>query len=176
MRRPPPRRPSLLIRSGLISARGCSLKTGIAKTEKQSASGGTRARSEQGPLIELARYFFTTSAITLLRVPELISEEVARKSGYKLDQKAPIATVAELPNYDAIIFGSGTRFSVVTSQMRNFLDQTGSLWMTGAPAKWDPVARPLSSFDASIKFLPVVRSALSTGETSFASSSDIQDP
>ena len=66
------------------------------------------------------------------RVPELISEEVARKSGYKLDQKAPIATVAELPNYDAIIFGSGTRFGVVTSQMRNSLDQTGPLWMTGA--------------------------------------------
>jgi NAD(P)H dehydrogenase (quinone) len=66
------------------------------------------------------------------RVPELVSEDVAKKSGYKLDQKAPIATVAELPNYDAIIFGSGTRFGVVTSQMRNFLDQTGPLWMKGA--------------------------------------------
>jgi menaquinone-dependent protoporphyrinogen IX oxidase len=48
------------------------------------------------------------------RVPELVSEDVAKKSGYKLDQAAPIATVAELPNYDAIIFGSGTRFGVVT--------------------------------------------------------------
>src|SRR6516164_10779544 len=66
------------------------------------------------------------------RVPELVSAEVAKQSGFKLDQKAPIATVAELPNYDAIIFGSGTRFGVVTSQMRNFLDQTGGLWAQGA--------------------------------------------
>jgi NAD(P)H dehydrogenase (quinone) len=66
------------------------------------------------------------------RVPELVSEEVAKQAGYKLDQKAPIATVAKLPNYDAIIFGSGTRFGVFTSQMRNFLDQTGPLWMKGA--------------------------------------------
>ena len=66
------------------------------------------------------------------RVPELVSEEVAKKSRYKLDQAAPIAAVAELPNYDAIIFGSGTRFGVVTSQMRNFLDQTGGLWAKGA--------------------------------------------
>ena len=66
------------------------------------------------------------------RVPELVSEDVAKKSGYKLDQAAPIAAVAELPNYDAIIFGSGTRFGVLTSQMRNFLDQTGGLWAKGA--------------------------------------------
>jgi NAD(P)H dehydrogenase (quinone) len=55
------------------------------------------------------------------RVPELVSEDVAKQSGYKLDQAAPIATVAELPDYDAIVFGSGTRFGVMTSQMRNFL-------------------------------------------------------
>jgi NAD(P)H dehydrogenase (quinone) len=66
------------------------------------------------------------------RVPELVSEEAARKSGYKLDQPAPIANVPELADYDAIIFGSGTRFGVATSQMRNFLDQTGPLWMAGA--------------------------------------------
>src|SRR6516162_1192010 len=66
------------------------------------------------------------------RVPELVPEEVAKQSGFKLDQKAPIATVAELADYDAIIFGSGTRFGVFTSQMRNFLDQTGPLWMKGA--------------------------------------------
>ncbi|HXW48974.1 MAG TPA: NAD(P)H:quinone oxidoreductase [Xanthobacteraceae bacterium] len=66
------------------------------------------------------------------RVPELVSEEIAKQAGYKTDQRAPIATVAELPNYDAIIFGSGTRFGVFTSQMRNFLDQTGPLWMKGA--------------------------------------------
>src|SRR5579864_8281419 len=66
------------------------------------------------------------------RVPELVSEEVAKQSGLKLDQKAPIATIAELADYDAIIFGSGTRFGVFTTQMRNFLDQTGPLWMKGA--------------------------------------------
>jgi len=66
------------------------------------------------------------------RVPELVPEEIAKKSGFKLDQAAPIATVSELPDYDAIIFGSGTRFGVVTSQMRNFLDQTGPLWAIGA--------------------------------------------
>lgn len=66
------------------------------------------------------------------RVPELVPDAVAQKSGYKLDQKAPIATVEELPEYDAIIFGAGTRFGVVASQMRNFLDQTGGLWAKGA--------------------------------------------
>ena len=65
-------------------------------------------------------------------VPELVPAEVAKQSGFELDQKAPIATVAELADYDAIIFGSGTRFGVFTSQMRNFLDQTGPLWMKGA--------------------------------------------
>jgi NAD(P)H dehydrogenase (quinone) len=66
------------------------------------------------------------------RVPELVPEEVARKSGYKLDQKAPIATVNELPEYDAIIFGTGTRYGNMTAQMKNFLDQTGALWVSGA--------------------------------------------
>jgi hypothetical protein len=63
----------------------------------------------------------TGAEADIKRAPELVPEGVAKKSGYKLDQAAPIATVAELPNYDAIIFGSGTRFGVVTSQMRNFL-------------------------------------------------------
>src|ERR1700745_3736306 len=66
------------------------------------------------------------------RVPELVPDEIAQKSGFKLDQAAPIASVDELADYDAIIFGSGTRFGVFTSQMRNFLDQTGPLWMKGA--------------------------------------------
>ncbi len=66
------------------------------------------------------------------RVPELVPEDVAKKSGYKLDQAAPVAKPEELAEYDAIIFGSGTRFGVVTSQMRNFLDQTGGLWASGA--------------------------------------------
>jgi NAD(P)H dehydrogenase (quinone) len=66
------------------------------------------------------------------RVPDLVPEEVARKSGYKLDQKAPIATVDELPEYDAIIFGTGTRYGNMTAQMKNFIDQTGKLWVSGA--------------------------------------------
>jgi NAD(P)H dehydrogenase (quinone) len=74
----------------------------------------------------------TGAQVDVKRVPELVPEDVAKKSGFKLDQKAPIATVDELPNYDAIIFGSGTRFGNVTAQLRNFMDQTGSHWMAGA--------------------------------------------
>jgi NAD(P)H dehydrogenase (quinone) len=70
--------------------------------------------------------------VDIKRVPELVPEEVARKSYYKMDQAAPVATVDELPGYDAIIFGSGTRYGSVTSQMRNFIDQTGGLWAKGA--------------------------------------------
>jgi NAD(P)H dehydrogenase (quinone) len=70
--------------------------------------------------------------VTIKRVPELMPEEVARKAGAKLDQAAPIATVDELPRYDAIIFGTPTRFGNMCSQMRNFLDQTGRHWMSGA--------------------------------------------
>jgi NAD(P)H dehydrogenase (quinone) len=70
--------------------------------------------------------------VTIKRVPELVPEEVARKAGMKLDQKAPIASVDELANYDAILFGTPTRFGNMTAQMRNFLDQTGGLWVKGA--------------------------------------------
>ena len=70
--------------------------------------------------------------VAVKRVPELMSEDAARKSGVKVDQKAPIATVDELANYDAIIFGTPTRFGNMAAQMRNFLDQTGGLWMKGA--------------------------------------------
>jgi NAD(P)H dehydrogenase (quinone) len=69
--------------------------------------------------------------VVIKRVPELVPEAVARKSGFKLDQKAPIATVAELPDYDAIIIGVPTRFGNMASQMKNFLDQTGGLWAQG---------------------------------------------
>lgn len=65
------------------------------------------------------------------RVPELVPEEVARKSGFKMDQAAPVATVAELPDYDAIILGVPTRFGNMPGQMKNFLDQTGGLWAQG---------------------------------------------
>jgi NAD(P)H dehydrogenase (quinone) len=67
--------------------------------------------------------------VTIKRVPELVSDEAAKRAGFKLDQPAPIATVRELPEYDAIIFGTPTRFGNMCSQMRNFLDQTGSLWV-----------------------------------------------
>jgi len=65
------------------------------------------------------------------RVPELVPEEIARNSGYKLDQPAPIATVDELVDYDAIIIGTPTRFGNMAAQMKNFLDQTGGLWAQG---------------------------------------------
>ncbi len=70
--------------------------------------------------------------VTIKRVPELMPEEVARKAGAKLDQSAPIAEPSELADYDAIIFGTPTRFGNMASQMRNFLDQTGGLWAKGA--------------------------------------------
>jgi NAD(P)H dehydrogenase (quinone) len=70
--------------------------------------------------------------VTIKRVPELMAEDVARQAGAKLNQEAPVATVEELPDYDAIIFGTPTRFGNMCSQMRNFLDQTGKHWMTGA--------------------------------------------
>ena len=66
------------------------------------------------------------------RVPELVPEELARQSGYKLDQPAPIATADELADYDAIIVGVGTRYGRMASQMANFWDQTGGLWARGA--------------------------------------------
>jgi NAD(P)H dehydrogenase (quinone) len=70
--------------------------------------------------------------VTVKRVPELMTKEVAQKADAKLDQEAPIATPNELPDYDAIIFGTPTRFGNMCSQMRNFLDQTGRLWLNGA--------------------------------------------
>ncbi len=69
--------------------------------------------------------------VVIKRVPDLVPEEVARRAGAKLDQPASIATVEELPDYDAIIFGTPTRFGNMCAQMRNFLDQTGKLWLSG---------------------------------------------
>ena len=66
--------------------------------------------------------------VAVRRVPELVPEEVARRSGYKLDQPAPLATVAELPDYDAIIVGTPTRFGNMAAQMKSFIDRTGRLW------------------------------------------------
>lgn len=75
---------------------------------------------------------FPGAEVTVKRVPELVPEDVGRKAGLKLDQKAPIASVDELPEYQAIIFGTPTRFGNMAAQMRNFLDQTGGLWVKGA--------------------------------------------
>jgi len=66
------------------------------------------------------------------RVPETVPEEVARASHFKLDQEAPVATINELADYDAIIVGAGTRFGRMNSQMAAFLDQAGGLWARGA--------------------------------------------
>lgn len=70
--------------------------------------------------------------VVVKRVPETVPEELAKQNHFKLDQKAPVATVDELADYDAIIFGAPTRFGVAASQMRAFLDQTGGLWFKGA--------------------------------------------
>src|SRR5277367_6092535 len=70
--------------------------------------------------------------VDIKRVPELVPDEVARSMHFKLDQAAPIAKVDDLPAYDAIIIGTGTRFGRLSSQMASFLDQAGGLWMRGA--------------------------------------------
>lgn len=89
-------------------------------TEKMAQAVAEGARSVAG-----------TEAV-LKRVPELMPEDVARQAGAKLDQAAPIAKPEELAEYDAVIFGVPTRFGNIAAQMRNFLDQTGGLWMKGA--------------------------------------------
>lgn len=70
--------------------------------------------------------------VTLKRVPDILPDDVLRKVDAKLDQEAPVATVDELAEYDAIIFGTPTRFGNMCAQMRNFLDQTGGHWQRGA--------------------------------------------
>jgi NAD(P)H dehydrogenase (quinone) len=72
------------------------------------------------------------ATVDVKRVPETVPEEIARSAHFKLDQAAPIARIAELENYDAIIVGTGTRFGRVSSQMAAFLDQAGGLWARGA--------------------------------------------
>ncbi len=74
----------------------------------------------------------TGATVDIRRVPETVPEEIARNSGYKLDQEAPVATIAELVAYDAIVVGCGTRFGRISSQMAAFLDQAGGLWARGA--------------------------------------------
>ena len=73
--------------------------------------------------------------VILRRVPETLSEEVLAKMGAVEAQKAfahiPVCTVDELPEADAIIFGTPTRFGNMCGQMKQFLDATGRLWMSG---------------------------------------------
>lgn len=72
------------------------------------------------------------AAVDIKRVPETVPEDLARSSGYKLDQEAPIATIDDLTRYDAVILGVGTRYGRMASQMAAFWDQTGGLWAKGA--------------------------------------------
>ena len=72
------------------------------------------------------------ATVDVKRVPELVPPDVAKASGFKLDQAAPIAEPEELENYDGIIFGTPTRFGNMAAQMRNFFDRTGPLWMRNA--------------------------------------------
>jgi len=75
------------------------------------------------------------SDVTLFQVAELVPDDVLEKSGAKTARAAfaqiPIATPEQLANADAIIFGTPTRFGNMCAQMRNLLDQTGGLWMSG---------------------------------------------
>lgn len=70
--------------------------------------------------------------VTIKRVPETMPDEIAKAIHAKTGQEAPVANPNELADYDAIIFGTPTRFGNMCGQMRNFLDQTGSLWAKGA--------------------------------------------
>jgi NAD(P)H dehydrogenase (quinone) len=83
-----------------------------------------------GAIAEGARSAGAT--VDIKRVPETVPEAVARANHFKLDQSAPVAVINDLPNYDAIIVGTPTRFGRISSQLASFLDQAGGLWATGA--------------------------------------------
>ena len=74
----------------------------------------------------------TGATVDIKRIPETAPKEVAEAAHFKLDQKAPVAVIAELADYDAIIVGTPTRFGRIASQTASFLDQAGGLWMKGA--------------------------------------------
>jgi len=90
---------------------------GHIETMAQAVAAGARATGAQ---------------VDVKRVPETAPLEVAKAAHFKLDQAAPIATIEELANYDAIIVGAPTRFGRLPSQLAAFLDQAGGLWMRGA--------------------------------------------
>ncbi|HMM14593.1 MAG TPA: NAD(P)H:quinone oxidoreductase [Parvibaculum sp.] len=87
--------------------------------EKMAEAVAEGARSEAG--VE----------VVVKRVPETMPEEAMKQANMKVEQRAPLATPAELADYDAIVFGTPTRFGNMSAQMRNFLDQTGGLWAQG---------------------------------------------
>jgi NAD(P)H dehydrogenase (quinone) len=72
------------------------------------------------------------ASVDIKRVPETAPPDVAKAAHFKLDQKAPIAAIDDLANYDGIIVGAPTRFGRMAGQMAAFLDQAGGLWMRGA--------------------------------------------
>ena len=96
--------------------------SGYGHTETMAEAEAEGARSVPG------------TEVTIKRVPELVPEKVANDAGMKTEQAPPIAEPGELADYDAVIFGTPTRFGNMAAQMRNFLDQTGGLWMKGALA------------------------------------------
>ncbi|RZJ00611.1 MAG: NAD(P)H:quinone oxidoreductase [Brevundimonas sp.] len=87
--------------------------------EKMAEAVAEGARSVEGVTVDIKR------------VAETVSDELAKASGYKLDQAAPIATVEDLQHYDGVIVGAGTRYGTAAAQMRNFWDQTGGSWVKG---------------------------------------------
>ncbi|MFQ3622873.1 MAG: NAD(P)H:quinone oxidoreductase [Acetobacteraceae bacterium] len=89
---------------------------GHVETMAQAVADGARAAGAE---------------VAIRRVPELMPEETLRSIGAKTDQAAPVASVEELAEHDGIVFGTPTRFGNAAAQMRNFLDQTGGLWMQG---------------------------------------------
>jgi NAD(P)H dehydrogenase (quinone) len=74
----------------------------------------------------------TGATVDVKRVPETVPESIAKAAHFKLDQPAPVASPAELANYDAIIVGAPTRFGRMPSPMGSFFEQAGALWMSGA--------------------------------------------
>ena len=72
------------------------------------------------------------ATVDVKRVAETVPEDIQKAYHYKMDQKAPVAQPDDLANYDAIIFATGTRYGMMTAQMKNLIDQTGGLWMKGA--------------------------------------------
>ncbi len=72
------------------------------------------------------------ATVDVMRVPDITNPETAKAMHYKAEQKATVAKPEDLENYDAVIFGSSTRYGMMASPMKHFLDQTGGLWMKGA--------------------------------------------